>query len=268
MRSQSRDRALEQHLSPEWAAAALMERAFPDLSPRDFVIDAGTGRGAFLKAVPAETPALGVEVDAVLAEEARLNTGRQVITGDFCSVELPQATVVLGNPPFSFGVLEKFLTRAGELLPESGRCGFLLPAYVVQTPSRVLRWHQTWSIQTWMLPRTLFPGSRLPLIWVMLTKEERRRLVGFLLYDETQGIAGLKGWARDVLVHGEPAQPTWKSVVAAALQRLGGRARLEDIYQVMERMRPTANAWWKEQVRKVLHHHFQSVARGEWAIPV
>jgi hypothetical protein len=59
-----------QYMTPEWAASELVERFFPSLSADDFVLEPTCGRGAFLKAIPDEVPAVGVELDPALAAVA------------------------------------------------------------------------------------------------------------------------------------------------------------------------------------------------------
>lgn len=264
-RHQARTADLDQYFTPEWAAEELVHAIFPDLCATDLVVEPSCGHGAFLKALPPHVPAIGCEIDHTLAIEARLNTGREIRCGDFREIELPPATVVLGNPPFDMAVFDGFLQRANHLLPEQGRCGFLLPAYAVQTPSRVLRWNEVWTLQQWLVPRTLFQRARLPLIFVSFTKEPVRRLIGFLIYGAAQEVTDLKQWAKQILIHGENGKPTWRAIVEQALKRLGGKARLEEIYRTMEPARPTANQWWKEKVRQILQRHFHPVGRGEWS---
>lgn len=261
---------LDQYFTPEWAAVELVAELFPDLSAADLVIEPSCGKGAFLKAIPPHVPAIGVEIDPELAAEARTNTLRQIITGDFREVELPQATAMVGNPPFNMATFDQFLVRADALLPEGCAAAFLLPSYAVQTPSRVLRWADVWSLRQWIIPRTLFPRARLPLVMLRFTKEPltgsyRSRLQGFALYAESAEIGELARWARETLTHGEPGRPTWQALVREALTRLGGRAKLADIYGVVDKRRPQGAKWWKEKVRQTLQRHFASAGNGEWS---
>lgn len=62
---------------------------------------------------------------------------------------------------------------------------------------------------------------------------------------------------------------TWRDVVFAALQKLGGRAKLEDIYHEVDgHAKAQANPHWKDKVRQVLqmYQSFYSTERGVWAI--
>lgn len=111
-----------QYMSPAWAAQELVDRHFADLTPADLVIEPSCGRGVFLQAIPEDVPALGVEIDPALAADAVRLTGRRVLVGDFCAVELPRPTVIVGNPPFVATTIEAFLARASALLPDDGRC--------------------------------------------------------------------------------------------------------------------------------------------------
>lgn len=258
---------LHQYYTPEWAAEELVAKFLPNLGPKDCVIEPACGRGPFLKAVPRDTYAIGVEIDPSLAQQARANTEREVICGDFIEVELPPASAIIGNPPFDMALVDRFLVKAHALLPNEGRCGFILPAYALQTPSRLLHWSRRWSVSQTLLPRTLFQRSRLPLLFVLFEKGcGPRLLVGFTLYHEAHEINGMPNWAKALLIHGEPRRQTWRVVVEGALQRIGGRGTLSEIYHAMRDSRPSENKWWKDKVRQVLQLHFVRVGPGEWAL--
>lgn len=265
--SQVGQATLSQYFTPEWAAEELVGEFFGHLSQRDQVIEPSCGRGAFLKAIPGHVPAIGVELDEVTAAIARANTGREVVAGDFREAELPPATALIGNPPFDMRVVDGFLRRAHQLLPHEGVCGFILPAYAMQTPRRILRWNRHWNISQTLLPRTLFPRARLPLLFVLFEKGNGpRKLVGFTLYQQAHEISGLPNWAKALLIHGEPQRQTWRVVVEDALRRIGGRGTLSEIYNALKDRRPSENQWWKDKVRQVLQLHFRRVGPGEWAL--
>lgn len=63
---------------------------------------------------------------------------------------------------------------------------------------------------------------------------------------------------------------TWKDLVAAVLQKLGGKARLDDIYKQVEgHKKCEANGNWKEKIRQTLQVYsniFVNVDRGLWQI--
>lgn len=261
----SRQRELGQYMTPFWAAEALVQRHFSDLTSNDVVVEPTCGTGSFLKAVPSSIPAIGIEIDPKLADEARRTTGRRVITGDARMVKLDlRPTVCIGNPPFEMELVDSLLERAREWLPVDGRCGFVLPAYALQTASRVVRYNEFWSLQAEMLPRTLFPGLQCPLSFVIFRKDLKRALVGMALYQESVDVASMPDHVREALERG--AGRSWAQVVEEALDRLGGRGRLEDIYRMVEPRRPTGNPWWKEQVRKILRQGFHQVAPAEYAL--
>ena len=211
-------RALSQYMTPAWAAQLLVERHFADLGSADLVLEPACGRGAFLQAVPAEVPAVGVEVDPALAAEAAATTGRRVLIGDFLSLDLAllgRPSLVLGNPPFAARTVEGFIGRAWRLLEDEGRCGFILPAYLAQTPQRVMGWASRWSLWCELLPRTLFPRSRLPLLFVVFRKGRARTLVGFGLYAEARAIENVSPDARMTFAAGRPRVGVGRAVVEA-----------------------------------------------------
>jgi hypothetical protein len=267
-KKQTGNSKLHQFFTPEWAAEELVAKFFPHLGKTDLVIEPACGRGPFLKAVPWESEAVGVDIDPDLCEQARANTGRPVICGDFSEVELPNASAIVGNPPFDMAAVDRFLRRSYGLLPNEGRCGFILPAYALQTPSRLLKWNRHWSLSQTLLPRTLFQRARLPLLFVLFEKGcGPRRLVGFTLYHEANDINGMPNWAKALLQHGEPRRQTWRCVVEVALRKIGGRGKLSEIYHAMRDQRPSENRWWKDKVRQVLQLHFVRLGPGEWALP-
>jgi hypothetical protein len=258
---------LSQWFTPEWAAESLVTRYFPDLSASDLVIEPSCGLGSFLKAIPDSVPVIGVEIDPELADRARANTNREILTGDFTTIPLPpDVTAVIGNPPFAVPLIERFLNRSHHILPTDGRCGLLLPAYAFQTFGRVNRWNEKWSLRADMIPRGLFPNLRLPLAFCMFTKDTRRSMVGLALYAEAAMIGNLSLQAREILQHGRPRTSVWRALVAETLQMLGGRATLDQIYRSIAPRRPTATAFWKEKVRQQLQKHFLHCGPGDWAL--
>lgn len=61
---------------------------------------------------------------------------------------------------------------------------------------------------------------------------------------------------------------TWRDVVHAAMEALGGRATLEGLYREVEGHAKTkTNPHWQDQIRKVLQKcsDFVNLSRGEWA---
>lgn len=265
-----RTKELSQYPTRVWVAEALVDRYFSGLDRADLVIEPSCGPGSFLGSIPSEVPAFGIDIDATVAEEARRNTGRKVIVGDFRTIPLDvRPTVIIGNPPFDLRVIDGFLNRAHDLLPEGGRVGFLLPAYAFQTAARVAGYADRWSITQEMIPRNIYSGLRLPLIFALFSKDRRRTLIGFALYRETSDVQQLPKLYREYLAAG--SGPVWRRVVETALSRLGGEADLPALYREIEGWRPTRTQFWREQIRKVLRQHvdkFKPVALGRYALAV
>ncbi|MEX5747604.1 MULTISPECIES: TRM11 family methyltransferase [Massilia] len=242
---------LGQYPTHQWAAEAIVEGFFPSLGAGHLILEPSCGPGAFLSAVPAGVKAIGVEIDPFMAERARRNTGCRVIEGDFRTVEIDvEPTHIIGNPPFNLSLIDGFLDRAHELLPDGGQAGFILPAYAFQTAARVVGYAERWALSQSMIPRNLFPGLSLPLVFAAFEKGRRRTMIGFALYRETAAVHKLSGAYRDVLA--TVGGPVWPRVIRKALERLGGEADLQEIYREIEGTRPTSTRFWREQIRKVI----------------
>lgn len=255
--------AYSQYMTPCWAAQALVERHLSDLTASDVVVEPTCGRGAFLGAIPSHVPALGIEIDPELADEARCATGRRVITGDFRQVTLDvKPTHLIGNPPFKLALVDQLLDFAHKNLPADGRISLILPAYTTQTASRVVRYSDRWSIMAEQLPRGLFQGIECPIAFFTFRKDQRRVLVGMALYFETDEIARMPKDVQETL---RTHSRTWRQVLMDAMDRLGGRATLSQIYSAVAPNRPSANPAWKEQIRKVARQCLTPVGPGEYA---
>jgi adenine-specific DNA-methyltransferase len=258
---------LHQWFTPPWVCEAIVERHYSRLDLADVVLEPSCGDGRFLQALPAEIGAIGVEIDPALAERARQATGRHIITGDFLEVPIPgPISHVLGNPPFEAGTIHRFLDRAHGLLPEGGTCGMLLPAYVLQTSSKVMAMSRRWSVSQELVPRNVFPRLSLPLVFAMFRKDRARALVGFFLYREAADVAKLPKDVRTAL--DTPAKGSvWRRAVRAAFERIGATvATLERLYAAVER--PSENQYWREKVRQVLQTYpeFRRAGAGTWTI--
>jgi len=62
---------------------------------------------------------------------------------------------------------------------------------------------------------------------------------------------------------------TWRDLVQGAVEFLGGRATLKDIYNLIEGSKKTLkNSHWKEKIRQTLQmaDNFISVERGVWGL--
>lgn len=257
--------ALGQYMTPDWAALELVQRHFSDLDLADRVIEPSCGRGAFLRALPEYVQAVGVEIDPQVAEVAKRTTGRHVVVGDFANAPLPfQPTAVIGNPPFKLAVVERFLQRAWEQLPEDGRVGFILPVCMFQTARTVERLASQWSMAQELLPRNLFPRLQLPICFALLRKGTRRGLIGFALFHEKAAVDRLARRYRELLAEGE--RSVWAAVTVAALEALGGRADLTAIYGEVEGHRPTSNKFWQAKVRQTLQRVARRTGPGCWSL--
>lgn len=257
--------ALGQYFTPEWAAIELVRRHFGGLTMFDRVLEPSCGPGAFLAAVPDYVPAIGVEIDPALAARAVANTGRQVIVGDFRTIDIPLApTLVLGNPPFRADLVDAFLSRSFELLPDGGHVGFILPCYVFQTASTIERLAQRWGLFQEQIPRNLFHRLSMPLCFAILTKGRAGDLVGFALYHELAAVTRLKARYRALLAQGE--RSVWTAVTRAAFEALGGQATLSELYTEIAGARPTGNRFWRDKVRQVVQQLAVRVGPATWRL--
>lgn len=258
---------LGQYFTPTWAVEEIVRVLAPHMA-HGRMVEPTCGDGGFLNAMPRRVDAIGVEIDPVHAAAARARTGRQIILGDFSKVPLPfeNGTVdfILGNPPYKAAIFDKILDRAHDLLCKDGEMGFILPAYMLQTPSRVLRYAEDWRLETHMLPRTLFPGLKLPISFVFFRKGGPQ-WVGMALYEQAAEVEMLSETAQETLKHG--AGSVWRSVVLDAIASLGGTASVADLYAAIEGKRPTKTQWWKEKVRQVANDNLVRIERGVYALP-
>ena len=256
---------LDQYLTPAYAARQLWDDLFGDATEADVVVEPTCGDGRMLAAVPAHIPAYGYEIDPALAAQARKRTGRPVAVGDFLDAALPpRVTIAFGNPPFQSRFVDRMLDRLLGVMPDGGRAGFIVPAYFMQTPSRVLRWNRTWTISADLLPRTLWPRLMRPIIFATFVKDPAPRLRGLRLYVECDLTASTRDDVREGLERGTGS---WRDAVMTVLRDLGGRAHLTAIYERMLARRPTDNQHWREKIRQVLQiGPFRNVAKGEWEI--
>ena len=262
-------RDLHQWFTPFWAAEAIIEQEFGWLRAGHRAVEPSCGDGAFLCAMPRDVEAIGVEIDPVQAARARRNSGREVLLGNFLELPLElfgSVQAVIGNPPFESKAVAAFLDRSAQLLTEGGEAGFILPAYILQTSSKVAQLGSQFSIRSSLLPRNLFPRLKLPLVFVKFTKERHRRLFGFLLYREAQEIASIQKCWKTQLAAGRDTRGAWYPVVRDVLTALGGEADLATIYASIEGKRPTPNPAWREKVRQVLQHpaRFQRVGAARY----
>lgn len=252
-----------QYLTPLWASEEIIDSL--NLSSIDKVLEPSCGDGSFLKAIPQEVEAIGVEIDPEMAELARQATGRHVITGDFLEVEIPmRPTLVVGNPPYKSQLVEDFLNKTYSLMDKGGRVAFLLSTHILQTPSTVARLMQGWGVDHCMVPRTLFNKAIRPLSFVTLTKGETF-CRGLALYQQALFFNQLPPKAKTVASNGQKS--VWLRVVTWAMDQAGGEATLTQLYELVGQRRPTENKWWREKCRQILQKHFTPVSKGKWAKP-
>ncbi len=258
-----------QYFTPLWVAEALVERHFPHLDGADMVLEPSCGRGAFLRALPSYVPGYGIEIDAELAARTEAETGRKVVVGDFRTVEIGiRPTAVIGNPPFIASAFDVLLERCHNLLPDGGRAGFILPVYFLRTTERVCRIAERWSVAHELLPRGAFHiKMRTPLTFAVFSKDRRRLLVGFALFQESEDVRSMEPAYRRLVE--STTGSAWRAVCELALTRLGGEATLTDIYRELERNRPSHTRFWREKIRQTLRIYagrFTALGVGRYAL--
>lgn len=259
------DPSLSQWMTPAWAAEAITVHALSDLATGATVIEPSCGIGRFLNALPEGVDAIGVEIDPQLARQARRSSRARIVVGDFRTVELPvdRCDAMIGNPPFQMDVFDGMLDRAYELMDFGGPVIMVLPAFAFQTTSRVVRYNRRWTISQEMLPRTLFPGIRLPLILARFVKDPAPTLKGLILYHESREVEEMPAIYRKALVSGMSG---WKAVVEEALRRIGGEGTIEQICAEISPRRPTATQHWRAKVRQQLGRHFMRKGAATYAL--
>lgn len=259
---------MNQYFTPTWAASMLVQRHFPNLGPQDVVLEPSCGDGRFLMAIPDNVKAYGVELDPDMACRARANSGRDIVLGDFLSVDLPVTpTVVIGNPPYRADLIDGFIDRCYDLIDYDGRIGFLLPVYYLQTASKVVDLNRRFSMTQELLPRNLFHRLACPIMWVNFVKVRKTSLSGFFLYAELDSLSDMKKDIKALFVGNEARAHCWKDAVQVALESCGGSASLAEIYQRVEVNRPSKNPWWREKVRQTAGRYFHRLAPGQYALP-
>lgn len=259
------DAGLSQWMTPAWAAEAIVAHALPNLPAKAVVVEPSCGIGRFLDALPHHVRAVGVEIDSALADIARRRTGATIVTGDFRTVDLPidECDAIIGNPPFNLEIVDGMLERGHGLLRDGGQMILVLPTFAFQTSARVVRYNRRWSLAQEMMPRTLFPGIRLPLVLARFTRDPRPTMTGFILYNETREIEEMPEVYRKALTEGRSG---WRAVVEAALSRLGGEGTVQQVCAEIEPRRPTDTRHWRAKVRQQLTTGFIKTGSARYAI--
>ena len=262
---------LSQFFTPRWAAEMLYNAHFSHLGPSDLLLEPTCGNGSLLASVPLNVPCVGIEIDPALVAKARKLTNRPVIQGDCLTADISEygkVTAVFGNPPFVMELFEKLLERCANLLGIGQKAGFIIPAYFFQTSQTVCRLGRKWSIEQEMLPRDIFPSLIKPLMFGTFIRDNSPQLIGFRLYPETAALKEFSDETKRELMYGMgETRGVWKTAISNALNKLGGSASLEKIYDSMRNNRPTKNEFWKEQIRKVLQKHFTKIETGIYMMP-
>lgn len=206
---------------------------------------------------------------AELAEQARIKTGRHVLTGNCLTIELPAGiNTVFGNPPFDLTLFERLLSRCSSILDFGCKAGFLIPAYFLQTSLTVERLRRSWTIHYENLPRDVFPGLSKPLAFASFIRDENPKLIGFRLFTEVADIRRLAPHHRELLATGiNGSKSVWTTAVSSILNSLGGKASLPDIYAAIEGKRPTKTEFWREKIRQVLQKSFVKLEKGVYCLP-
>jgi adenine-specific DNA-methyltransferase len=261
--ARSGDAELDQWFTPFWAAEELVDDVLRELGTVA-VCEPACGTGSFLSAVPKACPAFGIDIDPRVIPAAVTNSGREVLLGDFRTIDLTGRVIelLIGNPPFGMDTVEGFVDRAHELLPDDGVLAMILPAFAFQTPSRVVRWMDRFSIDVRLIPRTLFPRISQALVWAKYVKTAERRYHGLLLFREQRDVELMRSHIREALVR----PGTWREAVRIALESLGGSASLSAIYDMIAPERVAGRAHWREKVRQILQLYHQPIERGRWAL--
>lgn len=253
---------LDQWFTAWWAAEEFVADALRDLGDVS-AVEPACGNGAFLAAIPKTCEAFGIEIDPAMVPAAIANSGREVLLGDFRTIDLTGRSVelVIGNPPFDMALVDGFLDRAHVLLPDGGLVALILPAYAFQTPSRVMRWAERYALDVNMIPRTIFSGIRNPLVWAKFRKSGQRMFRGLMLFAEQRDIEQMRPAIREALER----PGSWREAVRLALESLGGEASVAAICDAIVPERRTSQHW-RPKIRQTLGRHFHRTGEARWRL--
>ena len=255
-----------QWFTPQWFAEWWVERALPNLSATDVVLEACAGVGNLLAAIPAHVQALGVEIDPRLAAIAAARTQRRIIVGDIRTVPIDvQPSVVITNPPFRSSFVRQLLDRMYTLLPEDGSVHLLIPVGFFSAVRPTIRLAERWSMRQELIPRDLFHRLSLPICLASFSRTSERVMVGFAGYHELFAVRSLPRETQSIL--NDAPEGAWRTVVARALAALGGEATLEQIYATIEGHRRTkGRPFWRDRVRAICGERFTRVGVGRFRL--
>jgi len=260
--ARSGDSALDQWFTPFWAAEQLVEDALRH-EGRVSCLEPACGTGAFLAAIPSELPAIGIDIDPLVIPAAHANSGREILLGDFRTVDLVgySPELIIGNPPFDSRMIDAFLDRAHHLLPEGGLVALILPSTIYRT-RRIARLSERFALDINLIPKTLFGRLEYPLTWAKLRKGRPRTFSGLMLFAEQHAVEQMRDHIREAVER----PGTWRVAVEAALASLGGAAALPAIYDAITPERRRDRPFWQEKVRQILQRHCEPIERGRWAL--
>ncbi len=250
--SMIRRRDLDQYFTAAYAAEAIVRQKL-GLLPSDVGVDVGSGEGAFLTPVPREIECIGVEIDPALAAVAANMSGREVICGDFRTVQFKKRpTICFGNPPFS--IMDDILECAHDLLPDNGRCGFIMPDSMFSYGEHAERWLSRWSInRSPSLPRQVFPWAPFSFCFCLFSKQRIRRYRGMFLFREAAMASDCSDRVRMVLMRGRAHKSVWRAVIEDAIAAFNGKATRAQIRAYVSGRRPRANRHWVDKVRQIIN---------------
>lgn len=253
---------LGQYMTPRWASTVLFERFFADAAGSDLILEPSCGDGAWLEVIPSRVPAIGVEIDPTLAARAHERTGRRVIIGDFTQIALDfEPSIVVGNLPFKASTIAAFMDRLRAIMLPSARAGLILPTYALSFAQKTIDVLRGFDVQIDLLPRDLYPRTRLPLLFARMQKHVGpTRLIGFALYEEAVAIRSVRAKYRAIMQSGR--RPMYRELIEAALQAFGGEATLGQIARVIENHRPSDTRFWRDGLRRTAGEMCERVEPG------
>lgn len=270
--SLNRTKELNQYFTPVWVAEILFERHFSHLSSSDLLWEPSCGKGAILSSIPRHIPCIASEIDPHIAEHARIHTKRDVITGDFLNISLPDGiSAVFTNPPWTLKLFIQLLDRCKSILKIDQKAGFILPAYFFQTSNTVMDYSDKWKISHEILPRDIFTGQGVlskPIVFASFVRDHKRHLIGFNLFEEVAQMSGLNKEISDTLRNAIlPSRGIWRKAIEEVLVAQGGSADLQTIYKCFSSKRPSDNSFWKEKIRQTLSRSFIKTGNATYSLP-
>ncbi|AJF08165.1 hypothetical protein [Geoalkalibacter subterraneus] len=107
--------------------------------------------------------------------------------------------------------------------------------------------------------RRSYRGSFVPIMheYLLIWKRSEKTMLA-ITFDKIAELELQKEWS-------------WRNLVRMALIAKGGKANLQELYALIERMseskaRREQNSHWQAKVRQTLQRHFSRIDRGQWAL--